>query len=169
MNATAAFPAEPRPTGLVPHATVAGMSGLAFLKAMFAGEFPAPPFSLPSQIYGLEVEEGRVVFAGRPGEQFYNPLGTVHGGWTTMILDSAMGCAVQSVLPAGQGFTTIELKVNFVRPILGTTGEVRCLGTIVHKGGRILTSEARLTDARDRLLAHATSTCMALDLGAARG
>ena len=169
MNAPAAFPTDVPQTGLVPHATVAGMSGLEFLKSLMAGALPAPPFSKPSQIYGIEAEEGRVVFVGRPSEDFYNPLGTIHGGWTTMILDSALGCAVQSVLPAGQGFTTIELKVNFVRPITGATGEVRCVGTIVHRGGRILTSEARLTDGRDRLLAHATSTCMALDLGAAKG
>ena len=163
MNAPAAFPAEPRPTGLVPHATVAGMSGLAFLKAMFAGEFPAPPFSLPSRIYGLEVEEGRVVYGGRPSEQFYNPLGTVHGGWTTMILDSALGCAVQTKLPAGTGYTTAELGLNIVRAASDRTGPLRAIGKVIHSGRQMATAEARIVGPDGKLYAHATTTCFIFD------
>jgi uncharacterized protein (TIGR00369 family) len=166
---SASASAAPAQIGLVPHDRIAAMGGLAFLKALFAGELPAPPFSATSDIHGVEAEAGRVVFVGRPSTAFYNPLGTIHGGWTSMIMDSALGCAVLSVLEPGQAFTTIEIKVNLVRPLTADTGEVRCEGTIVHQGGRILTSEARLTDARGRLLAHGTSTCMAIALGGRPG
>jgi uncharacterized protein (TIGR00369 family) len=167
---SAPSPAGTRPaTGLVPHDRIAAMGGLAFLKALFAGELPVPPFSATTDVYGVEAEAGRVVFVGQPSENFSNPFGIVHGGWMSTIMDSALGCAVLSALGPGKGFTTIELKVNFVRPVTAATGEVRCVGTLVHQGGRILTSEAKLTDGRGRLLAHGTSTCMAIDIGAPQG
>ena len=106
------------------------------------------------------VEAGRVAFEGRPAAGHYNPIGTVHGGWAATLLDSAMGCAVHSVLEAGVAYTTLEFKINLVRPITAATGPVRAEGTLVHRGRRTATSEARLTDAAGRLLAHGSCTCL---------
>src|ERR1019366_5681010 len=104
--------------------------------------------------------EGRAVFEVTSAEYHYNPIGGVHGGVAATLLDSAMGCAVQSMLPQGTGYTTLELKVNLVRSLTLETGPVRAIGTIIHLGGRIATAEARLVDAQDRLYAHAVTTCM---------
>jgi uncharacterized protein (TIGR00369 family) len=108
----------------------------------------------------VEVEEGRVVFEVEPAEYHYNPIGAVHGGLACTLADSAMGCAVHSTLPAGVGYTTVEIKTNLLRPISVRTGTLRCEGTTIHVGGRIATAEARLTDAAGKLYAHATTTCM---------
>jgi uncharacterized protein (TIGR00369 family) len=108
------------------------------------------------------VSEGRVVFSAEPAEYHYNPLGTVHGGIAATLLDSAMGCAVQSLLPAGTGYTTLEIKVNYLRPITSATGPVTCEGKIIHLGGRVATAEARLSDATGKLYAHGTTTCILL-------
>jgi uncharacterized protein (TIGR00369 family) len=113
-------------------------------------------------IWITEVSEGRVVFATEPSEYHYNPLGTVHGGVIATLLDSALGCAVQSMLPAGTSYTTLELKVNYLRPITEKTGTIYAEGKIIHVGGRIATAEARLTDAKGKLYAHATTTCIIL-------
>jgi uncharacterized protein (TIGR00369 family) len=113
-------------------------------------------------------EEGRVVFEGEPTESFFNPLGTIHGGWTSAILDSAMACAVHSTLNAGQGYTTVEMKLNFVRPILPNTGKVTCEGVLIHRGGTLATSEGKLFDAKGRLLAHGTETCMIFSAAASK-
>jgi uncharacterized protein (TIGR00369 family) len=158
----------PARVGIVPYAEMAGMDGITFMHRMMAGEFPAPPICRTGSFQTTEAERGRVVFEGEPSEDFYNPLGTVHGGWISMILDSALGCVVHTMLEAGQAYTTVELKVNFVRPVLANTGRVRAEARIVHHGGRIATSEARLVDARGRLLAHGTSTCMIMDVPAAK-
>jgi uncharacterized protein (TIGR00369 family) len=109
-----------------------------------------------------EVDEGRVVFAVGPAEYHYNPLGTVHGGVIATLLDSALGCAVQSMLPSGTGYTTLELKVNYLRPMTSRTGTVYSEGKIIHMGSRIATAEARVTDASGKLYAHATTTCILL-------
>ena len=95
-----------------------------------------------------------------PGEQHYNPIGAVHGGIITTILDSVMGCAVHSTLPAGVGYTTLELKVNFVRAVTHRVGPLRCEGKVVHGGRQVATADATLTDLNGKLYAHATSTCM---------
>jgi uncharacterized protein (TIGR00369 family) len=109
----------------------------------------------------VEVEEGRAVFAVEPGERHYNPIGAVHGGLAATLLDTAMGCAVQSTLLAGAGYTTLELKVNFTRPITRETGRVLCEGEIVHRGGRVATAEGRvIAEGTGKLLAHGTTTCM---------
>lgn len=160
--------APPASVGIVPYADMAGMDGITFMRRMMAGELPAPPICRTGSFQTTEVERGRVVFVGEPSEEFYNPLGTVHGGWISMILDSALGCVVHTMLEAGQAYTTLELKVNFVRPVLANTGRVRAEALIVHLGGRIATSEARLVDARGRLLAHGTSTCLIMDVPAAK-
>ena len=136
------------------------MSGLQFLKAMQSGELPPPPIASLMGMWITEVSEGRVVFAAEPAEYHYNPLGTVHGGVAATLLDSALGCTVQSMLPSGTGYTTLELKVNYLRPLTSKTGTVYCEGKIIHIGARIATSEARLTDASGKLYAHGTTTCI---------
>jgi uncharacterized protein (TIGR00369 family) len=138
----------------------ASMSGLDALRAILAGDLPPPPLMV---LLGFEVEsfdEGRAVFAVTPAEYHYNPLGVAHGGLACTLLDSAMGCAVQSTLPAQTGYTTLELKVNLLRALTVRTGRVRCEGTVIHLGNRTALAEARVTDERGRLYAHATSTCM---------
>lgn len=138
------------------------ISGIAYLKALQAGELPPPPFAVLLGIWITEVSEGRVVFAAEPAEYHYNPLGTVHGGVIATLLDSALGCAVQSMLPAGTSYTTLELKVNYLRPVTAKTGIVYCEGKIIHLGGRIATAEGRLTGAGGKLYAHGTTTCIIL-------
>jgi uncharacterized protein (TIGR00369 family) len=138
------------------------MSGLESLKAALSGELPPPPIAAMLDMRLVEVEEGRVVFAMEPAEYQYNPLGTVHGGVTATLLDSALGCTVQSMLPSGTGYTTIELKINYVRPLTSETGTIYSEGKIIHMGGRIATAEARVTDATGKLYAHATTTCILL-------
>ena len=138
------------------------ISGIEYLRALQSGELPPPPFAVLLGIWITEVSEGRVVFAAEPGEHHYNPLGTVHGGVMATLLDSALGCAVQSLLPAGTTYTTLELKVNYLRPVTAKTGTVYSEGKIIHLGGRIATAEARLTDAAGKLYAHGTTTCIIL-------
>lgn len=137
-------------------------SGIEMLRALVEGKLPPPPFAAMMNIWLAEVSEGRVVFATEPGEYHYNPIGSVHGGVVATLLDSAMGCAVHSMLPAGVGYTTLEIKVNYVRPLTRDTGPVRCEGTVIHLGGKIATAEGRLTDAVGKLYAHATTTCLIL-------
>jgi uncharacterized protein (TIGR00369 family) len=136
------------------------MSGLEYLRAIQSGELPPPPIAVLLGIAPVEVEEGRVVFTALPAEYHYNPIGIVHGGLAATLLDSALGCAVHSTLPAGTAYTTLEIKVNFVRPITRETGEVRCEGKIIYQGGRIATAEGTVTDADGKLYAHGTTTCM---------
>lgn len=138
----------------------ARMSGMEYLRAMGRGELPYPPMMATLGMGVSEVEEGRVVFHADPAEYHYNPIGVVHGGLAATLADSAMGCAVHTLLPAGAGYTTLEIKVNFVRPLTRDTGRVFCEGRTVHLGGRVATAEARVTDAEGRLYAHATTTCM---------
>jgi uncharacterized protein (TIGR00369 family) len=109
-----------------------------------------------------EIEPGRVVWTAVPGEEHYNPIGTVHAGFATTLLDSAMGTAFVSTADAGARWTTLELKANFTRAITAETGPVRCTGTVVHPGRRVVTTEAKLEDGEARLLAHATSTILVL-------
>ena len=135
-------------------------SGLQYLQAMSRGEYPTAPIAEALGFRLREVAEGRAVFECEPAEYHYNPIGTVHGGLACTLFDSAMGCAVHTTLPAGTGYTTLELKVNFLRPITVDTGKVFCEGTAVHVGGRVATAEARLTDASGNLYGHATTTCM---------
>lgn len=138
----------------------ARMSGLDYLRAMERGELPPPPMMATMGFGMAEVEEGRVVFYADPDEYHYNPIGVVHGGLAATIADSVMGCAIHSTLPAGAGYTTLEFKINFVRPLTRDTGRVFCEGRTIHVGGRAATAEARLTDGEGRLYAHATTTCM---------
>jgi uncharacterized protein (TIGR00369 family) len=139
------------------------VTGLEVLRAIAAGELPGAPIAELLGFEPVEAEEGRVVFAGVPGPEHYNPLGTVHGGLAATMLDSAMGCAVHSTLPAGVGYTTLELKVNFTRPITRETGRILCEGTVVHRGGRVATAEGRVyAEESGKLVAHGTTTCLIL-------
>jgi uncharacterized protein (TIGR00369 family) len=139
------------------------VTGLEVLRAIAAGELPGAPIAELLGFEPVEAEEGRVVFAAVPRPEHYNPLGTVHGGLAATMLDSAMGCAVHSTLPAGVGYTTLELKVNFTRPITSETGRILCEGTVVHRGGRVATAEGRVyAEAGGKLLAHGTTTCLIL-------
>lgn len=138
------------------------MSGMEYLAALMRRELPAPPISATLAIYPTELEEGRVVFTVEPAEYHYNPIGIVHGGLAATLCDSAMGCAVHTTLPAGTTYTTLELKVNFIRALTVGTGPVRCEGKVISTGGRIATAEARVTDADGTLYAHATTTCLVL-------
>jgi uncharacterized protein (TIGR00369 family) len=137
------------------------MSGLDYLKAVFGGKLPPPPIAETMGFSGAEVDKGRAVFIAEPGEFLYNPIGVVHGGFAMTILDSAMGCAVHTMLAAGEGYTSLETSVNFVRPITLQTGRVRCEGKVIHSGGRIATAEGRLiAESTGKLLAHGTTTCL---------
>jgi uncharacterized protein (TIGR00369 family) len=139
------------------------VTGLQVLQAIAAGELPGAPIAELLGFEPVEAEEGRVVFAAVPEPKHYNPIGTVHGGLAATLLDSAMGCAVHSTLPAGTGYTTLELKVNFTRPITTETGRILCEGTVVHRGGRVATAEGRVyAEADGKLLAHGTTTCLIL-------
>jgi uncharacterized protein (TIGR00369 family) len=137
------------------------MDGLSFTRALLTGELPPPPIAELLGFRPVEVGQGRAVFELVPGERHYNPIGSVHGGVAATLLDSAMGCAVHTTLPAGSGYTTLELKVNFVRGLTAQTGPVRCEGVVVHRGGRVATAEGRIWENDgDRLVAHATCTCL---------
>jgi uncharacterized protein (TIGR00369 family) len=136
------------------------LAGIDYVRAIFAGELPPPPIAELMGFRGIEAEPGRAVFEIVPGEQHYNPIGSVHGGVALTLLDSAMGCAVHTLLAAGVGYTTLEVKANFVRPILADTGVVRCEGTVLHAGSRVATAEGRVIDGAGKLLAHGTTTCL---------
>lgn len=135
------------------------MSGMAYLTAMFNGEIPQPPISAIMNLAGSELEPGRAVFTGMPAEYMYNPIGMVHGGFAATICDAAMGCAIHSTLPAGTGYSTLELSINYVRPITKDTGLMTCEGKVIHAGRRVATADCRLVDASGKLYAHGTTTC----------
>jgi uncharacterized protein (TIGR00369 family) len=142
------------------NATLKRLSGLEFLSRVVAGEFPPPPMARLMNIRLTHVEHGRVIFEGTPEEYHYNPLGVVHGGMAATLLDSALGCCVNTHLEAGDFYTTLELKVNYLRPITLDTGVVRAIASTVHIGRSTALVEGRVVDARDRIYAHATSTCL---------
>jgi uncharacterized protein (TIGR00369 family) len=138
-------------------------AGLEFLTAIRDGELPPAPIQELLGFALVEVEEGHVAFAATPGEQHFNPIGVVHAGLAATMLDSAMGAAVHSTLPAGSGYTTLETKFNLVRAVTLEGGEIRCDGRVVHRGGRVATAEGRVVRVSDaKLVAHGTSTCLIL-------
>lgn len=138
------------------------MRGLDYLRAMMRGEIPGAPIAQTMDFALVEVEEGRAAFAGTPGENLYNPIGSVHGGFAATLLDSALGCAVHTTLEAGEGYSTVELHVNYVRPLTAATGKVTCSATVIHRGKRVATAEGKLVDDDGKLYAHGTTTCMIL-------
>jgi len=151
-------------TGTIPPEFFAKYSGIEVLQMMMRGEIPAPPISKLLNMILSEVEMGKAVFRGIPLFDHYNPAGTVHGGWTAAILDSALGCAIHTMIPKGMAYTTIEFKVNLVRPLFDHSGEVVCEGNVLHFGRTIATSEATLKLANGKLVAHATCTCALMKL-----
>ena len=139
------------------------LSGTDHLRAIRDGDIPPAPIAVLLGMTIVEIEEGRAVFAADPDEYHYNPIGVVHGGLAATLLDSAMGCAVQSTLPAGTGYTTLELKTNFVRPMTRETGRIVCEAKVVHSGSRVATAEGRIFVADSgKLVAHGTATCMVM-------
>jgi uncharacterized protein (TIGR00369 family) len=139
------------------------MPGLEFLRAIRDGELPTAPIQDLMGFQLVEVEEGRVAFRSMPGEQHYNPIGVVHGGFSATLLDSAMGASVHSTLPLGSAYTTLEIKFNLVRAITADAGSVLAEGSVVHRGSRVATAEGRVVRESDgKLLAHGTSTCLVL-------
>ncbi len=139
------------------------MSGLEYLRALMRGELASAPIAATMGMTIEEVEESRVVFAAEPGEHLYNPIGTVHGGLVATLLDSAMACAIHTTLPPGVRYTTLELHINYVRPVLVSTGRIVCEGRVVHRGSTVSTAEGRVTSVRDgKLLAHGTTTCLVI-------
>ncbi|MFC8236668.1 PaaI family thioesterase [Streptomyces sp. NPDC057284] len=147
-------------------AAVGKTTGLQFLREIATGRLPSAPIAATLDFTLDEAEHGRVVFSLVPGEDHYNPIGSVHGGVYATLLDSAAGCAVQSTLPSGMGYTSLDLTVKFLRPVSVDTGRIRAVGTVTSSGRRTALAEARLLDEKDRLLAHATSTCMLFPLPA---
>ena len=142
--------------------TMMSMSGLDYLNALLRGEMPMAPISYTLNFWPAEFSHGRAVFIGEPQRYLYNPLGSVHGGWFATLLDSALGCAVHTTLPAGKGYTTVDLSVSLVRAITERVKRVRCEATIVHAGGSIATAEGRITDEDGTLYAHGSTTCLIL-------
>ncbi|MEM7034992.1 MAG: PaaI family thioesterase [Chloroflexota bacterium] len=149
---------------LVAAAAAKTICGLDFLRAIRDGDYPPPPIAQTLDFALQEVEDGMVVFKCEAAEFHYNPIGSMHGGVMATLCDSAMGCAVHTTLPKGKGYSTVELKVNLLRPIFSQTGRLRCTGTVIHAGRRIATAEAKLTDDVDKLYAHATTTCLLFDM-----
>jgi len=141
----------------------ATMSGLEYMSTVVRGEVPPPPIAVTMRLRPVELEEGRVVFEGEAGEEHYNPIGVVHGGYAATLLDSALGCAVHTTLPAGVAYTSLGLEAKFVRPLTRDTGRVLCEASVLYRGRRQATAEATLTEAQSgKLLAHGTSTLMIL-------
>jgi uncharacterized protein (TIGR00369 family) len=143
---------------------VAGKTGLQVLHAMLAGELPYPLISQTLDYALIEVSEGTAVFQGTPQLKHFNPMGGVHGGWYATLLDSAVGCAVHTMMPAGRGYTTAELSLNIVRAATLRSGPLRAIGTVLHCGRQLATAEGRIVGADGKLYAHATTTCLVFDL-----
>ncbi len=151
---------ENRHYGVTPLEQVRAMSGLEFLQAWIDGRLPSPPIGQVFDFDAASVEKGHVVFAGTPDARFYNPIGTVHGGWAATLLDSCMACSIHSTLEAGQGYTTLEIKINYVRAMTDRSGRVEAEGKVVHAGRQVATAEGWLRDSQGRILAHGSTTCM---------
>ncbi len=134
------------------------LPGIEYLRAMARGDVPPPPLALLMGFTLDEVNEGRVMMSVVPAEFQYNPLGVVHGGLAATLFDSALGCAVQSMLPPAHAAPTLQLQINYIRPITIATGKIQCSGEIIHMGKRSATAEGKLTDSNGRLYAHATGT-----------
>ena len=166
MNKSGATPRKHKtqPHGVTPLDEVKHLSGLEFMRGILEGRYPPAPITAALKFELVEVEPGRAVFEGVPELAYYNPIGSVHGGYAATLLDSCMGCAVHTTLPPGKAYTTLEFKINFVRALTENTGRVRAEGRVIHPGSRAATAEGNLYDASGKLLAHATTTCMILSL-----
>ncbi len=152
--------------GVATRAQLAGLDGLQVMQAMLRGDLPFPPIAKTLSFTLIEIDKGRAVFQGTPLHEHLNPLGTVHGGWFATLLDSALGCAVHSMMPVGRGYTTAELGVNLVRAITPKLQRVRAEGTVVHCGRQLATATARLVGPDGTLYAHASTTCLVFEMPA---
>lgn len=146
--------------GVISPEALAAHDGLGFLQGIVAGTLPQPPIAATLGFHLIEVESGRALFEGLPEFRHYNPIGTVHGGFAATLLDSALACAIASTMLKGDAWTTLELKLNFVRGLTKDIGPVRAEGRIIHRGRTVATSEGDLKDSAGKLYAHATTTCM---------
>jgi uncharacterized protein (TIGR00369 family) len=135
-------------------------TGLDYLQRIIAGEIPGVPIGETLGFRLAEVEKGRVVLVGRPDERSYNLIGSVHGGWAAAILDTALALSTLSTLDDTQGFTTVDIRVNYLRPLTMEAGEVRAEGRVLQGGRRLTYGEARLVDGPGKLLCHATGSCL---------
>lgn len=140
------------------------LSGLEYMQAYVRGEYPPAPIAQTLNYRLVAVEKGKAVFEGEPQEYHYNPIGVVHGGYASTLLDSALGCAVHTTLDKGFGYTTVQLNINLIRAITKETGLVRASAQVIHAGRQMATAEASLTDAGGKLLAHASTTCLVFPL-----
>jgi uncharacterized protein (TIGR00369 family) len=140
------------------------MTGLQYIRALIDGSVPPPPIVSLMNMRVVEAEMGRVVFTCEPNESHYNPIGTVHGGLVATLLDSVAGCAVHTTLPAGQGYTSLEIKVNYLRPVLATTGTLTAVGVVTKPGRRAAFADCTVTDSEGRLVATASSTLLVFPL-----
>jgi len=156
--------ASPQANGTIPIAQAKTLTGYQLIKGILEGAFPVPPISKVLNFRLAEIEPGRAVFKGQPSLDYYNPIGSVHGGYAATLLDSCMGCAVHTTLPAGVGYTTLEIKINFVRAILEDSGPLTAEGKVISVGKRVGTAEGRIFDAQNRLYAHGTTTCLIFPL-----
>ncbi len=150
--------------GLARPEDVAGKTGLEQMQAMLSGSMPYPHIAETLDFALVEIEPGRAVFQGTPQLKHYNPLGSVHGGWYATLLDSAVGCAVHTMMPVGRGYTTAELSVNIVRAASHKSGPLRAIGTVIHCGKQLATAEGRIVGPDGKLYAHATTTCLVFDI-----
>ncbi|WP_382156158.1 PaaI family thioesterase [Hydrogenophaga sp. ANAO-22] len=150
--------------GLANPADLAGLTGMQQMQAMLDGKLPYPHIADTLDFSLVEIGEGRAVFQGQPQLKHYNPLGTVHGGWYATLLDSAVGCAVHTVMPVGRAYTTAELSVNIVRAASYRSGPLRAIGTVVHAGRQLATAEGRIVGPDGKLYAHATTTCLVFEV-----
>ncbi len=151
----------------IPAEALRTLPGLELIRGMFAGEQPRAPIATLLGFDGGACGEGWVEFTGTPGEQHYNPIGTVHGGYAATLLDSCMGCAVHTTLKAGVGYTTIDFNVTYLRAMTAATGRVTARGEVVTSGRRVATARGTLTDARGKLIATATTSCLVFALAEA--
>ena len=157
---TTSNPLTGLPVGTVPLKEVLGQAGVEFLQGISAGRYPMPPMSAVIPVAPLEIEFGRAAFRAVPDERFYNTIGSIHGGYAATLLDTAMGCAVHSTIKAGEGYTSLEIKISYHRRIMPQTGELRIESRIVSRGARIAAAEGRIIDAKGELLASGTTTCL---------
>jgi len=146
--------------GVPPGSALAGKTGLQIMQSLLSGELPYPHMAQTMDVALIEIGPGYAVFQGTPQLKHYNPMGVVHGGWFATLLDFALGCAVQTTLGAGVGYTTAQLSVQMVRAATVDTGPLRAIGKAVHSGRQMATSEARIVAPDGKLYAHATTTCM---------
>ena len=150
--------------GVASRDQIAGKTGLEMMNAILQGELPSAPIGKSMNFCLIHLEEGQTIFQGTPKPAFFNPLGTIHGGWIATLLDSALGCAVHTKMPVGRAYTTAELSVNMVRALSPKVERVRAIANVLHCGRQLATAEAKLVGPDGTLYAHATTTCLVFEV-----